>query len=57
MSKEGLTGLQVPIFLKRPFTRAGNVVQLVTHLLSLHMSLDVIPERWGENQRKRNIYY
>lgn len=57
MSKEGLTGLQVPIFLKRQFTRAGDVVQLVTHLLNMHKSLNVIPQCWGKNQKKRNIYY
>lgn len=52
MSKEGLTGLQVPIFFKRQFTRAGDVVQLVTHLLSMHKSLNVIPQCWGKIREK-----
>lgn len=57
MSRKGLTGLQVTIFFKQ-FNRAGDVAQLVTHLLSMHTSLDVIlhpptPQFWGK--KKKNL--
>lgn len=47
-------------FFFKQFNRAGDVAQLVTHLLSMHTSLDVIlhpptPQFW--EKKKRKIYY
>lgn len=55
MSKEGLTGLQVPIFFKKAIYQGGDVVQLVTHLLSMHKSLNVIPQCWGKSEKKKYL--
>lgn len=62
MPRKGLTGLQIKIiFFLKQFNRAGDVAQLVTHLLSMHKSLDVIlhphPPVLGGKKNRKKFYY